>query len=838
MKFWKQHLTTKIAGSFLLLSLVTVGVVGGVTFIKARDALKKEAFDRLDVAASLKQQEISRWFQTQLEDFSFIIDFPDIKGKFNSILNSNISESEYKQASQSLKDYLQKIKTVKPSIKEIYIINRSNKVILSTNKNREGKYEVSANFTSVEKFGSGKSSAPIFYSSPETGKPAVTLAKTLRNQTGERQGIIVAHLNLEQIDKIVRDSSGLGKSGKTYLIGELRSGKKTFITEAQNNIQNQTQDVTSQGIDEAMKGISSSGEYVNSEGVLVLGEYRWLDDQELALLVEINQLEAFAPARKLANTIMLIGLVSVSVLLAGIYWLSRQLSIYRKQSESYSHQLELKAQEAEAANHSKSEFLANMSHELRTPLNAILGFAQLMRRDKMLSSEQRESLTTINRSGEHLLSLINDVLDMSKIEAGRTILHSEAFNLHLLLQTLQEMFQLRAAAKGLFLKFNLDSNLPNCVITDEGKLRQVLINLLGNAIKFTERGGVSLTVNSEQLTVNREEGIGSREQGVGNREQLSNTSYSSPSPHSFLHFEVKDTGKGIDKEEIDKIFDPFVQTASGVQARGGTGLGLAISRQFVRLMGGDIYPSSFLEQGSCFSFDIQVALPQTPEEKCSIKKRVLRIAPSQPNYRILVVDDRLENRDLLTKLLDTVGFDTRSAENGKEAIALWQKWQPQLIWMDMRMAVMDGYQATRQIKAKSQNYETVIIALTASAFEEQESDIFAAGCDDLVCKPFKEEVIFEKISQYLGVKYIYEEDNLELDNKSLIALSTKFTPQELDIMSAEWVASLHKAALEVDADLVLQIIGQIPQQYQALADKLRKLTLEYDFDAILEVSEQ
>ena len=375
------------------------------------------------------------------------------------------------------------------------------------------------------------------------------------------------------------------------------------------------------------------------------------------------------------------------------------------------------------------------------------------------------------------------------------------------------MFQLRATAKGLFLKLNLQPNLPDCIVTDQGKLRQVLINLLGNAIKFTQTGGVSLTVISEQLAT---------------------TSSFSPSPHPCLRFEVKDTGRGIADEEIDKIFDPFVQTSSGVQARGGTGLGLAISRQFVRLMQGDIYVSSVLEQGSSFSFDIQVTLPETPEEKCSVKKRVLKIAPSQSNYRILVVDDRLENRNLLTKLLDTVGFDTRAAANGKEAIALWQTWQPDLIWMDMRMAVMDGYEATRQIKAKSQN-QTVVIALTASAFEEQQKEIFAAGCDDLVRKPFQEEVIFEKMSKYLGVKYIYEEDNFD-ENKIPTNSKIILTSQELGVMSAEWVNSLHQAALEVDADLILQIIEQIPEQYQTLAEKLSKLTLQYDFDAIIEVS--
>ncbi len=810
MKFWQQHLTTKIASSFLLLSLVTVGVVGGVTFINARNALKEAAFERLNVAATLKEKEINRWFDLQREDFIFIIQFPDVRARLDEILSSNVSESEYQAADKVLTEYLQEINSVKSNLQEIYILNRSNKIIISTNKNREGKYESLANVSYVEKEWSGNKFAPIFYSSPDTGKPAVTLAKTLRNDAGVRQGIVLANLNLERIDEIVREGAGLGKSGETYLIGSLGRSKKTFISKANTSKQENTQDISSQGIDLAMGGTSGAREYRNYVGKSVLGEYRWLNDQDLALLVEITQQEAFAPARQLANTIMLIGLASAGVLLYGVYYLSLQLSIYRKRSESYSHQLEAKAQEAETANHAKSEFLANMSHELRTPLNAILGFAQLMKRDKMLSSEQRESLATINRSGEHLLSLINDVLDMSKIEARRTVLHSEPFNLYLLLQTLQEMFQLRATAKGLFLKFDLESNLPICTIADEGKLRQVLINLLGNAIKFTQTGGVSLRVSY----------------------QLAKTSPFSQS----IHFEVKDTGRGIAQEEIDKIFDPFVQTASGIQARGGTGLGLAISRQFVQLMGGNIYVSSVLGEGSSFSFDIQVTLPQTSEEECSVKKRVLKIAPSQLNYRILVVDDRLENRNLLTKLLDTVGFDTRIATNGKEAIALWESWQPHLIWMDMRMAIMDGYEATKQIKAKSKDRKTVVIALTASAFEEQQSAIFAAGCDDLVRKPFQEKVIFEKMSQYLGVEYIYEEDNLELDNKLPVNSTINLTSKELGVMSLEWVNSLHQAALEVDADLVLQIIEQIPEKHRALAEKLRKLTLQYDFDAIIEVS--
>ncbi|NJN07141.1 MAG: response regulator [Richelia sp. RM2_1_2] len=809
MKFWQQHLTTKIASSFLLLSLITVGVVGSVTFINARNALKKAAFERLNVIATLKEKQINRWFDLQREDFVFITEFADVKAKLQAVLSSNISESEYEITAKSINEYLQQIKQLKPSLQEISLLNRSNKIIISSNINRVGKYELLANVSYVEKTWNGNKFAPIFYVSPETGKPAVTFAKTLRDDAGVRQGIVLANLKLERIDEIVREGAGLGKTGETYLVGSLGRSKKTFIA---NNMmfsgyRKSYQDISSEGIDLAMGGISGAGEYRNHAGIATLGEYRWLNDQDLALLVEITQEEAFAPARQLANTIMLIGLASAGVLFYGVYYLSLQLSIYRRRSENYSSQLEVKAQEAETANRAKSEFLANMSHELRTPLNAILGFAQLMKRDKMLSLEQRESLTTINRSGEHLLCLINDVLDMSKIEAGRTILHSKSFDLHLLLDNLQEMFQLRATAKGLFLKFDFKANLPRFIITDEGKLRQVLINLLGNAIKFTEIGGVILTVSH-------------------------NHNFLIP---ASLHFEIKDTGKGIAPEEIDQIFDPFVQTASGVQARGGTGLGLAISRQFVRLMGGDIYVNSSVKKGSSFSFDIQISLPKAKEIQL-VKKQVIKIAPSQPNYRILVVDDRLENRDLLTKLLSTVGFETCSAANGKQAIAIWETWQPHLIWMDMRMAIMDGYEATRLIKAQSQNHHSVVIALTASAFAEQQSKIFAAGCDDLVSKPFQEEVIFEKMSQYLGVKYIYEEDNIEAENNLPANSQIILTSNDLSVMSREWIASLHQAALEVDADLILQIIEQIPQKYQTLAEKLRKLILQYDFDTIVEVS--
>ncbi|MBW4614093.1 MAG: response regulator [Desmonostoc vinosum HA7617-LM4] len=803
MKVWKQHFTTTIASYFLLLSLIMVGLVGGVAFLKAREALKQAALDKLSVAATLKEGEITRWFEKQQQDFLLITQFPDVRKNLNDTLSENISQSDYQKAYITLSEYLLEISKVKPTLKEISILDRTNKIIVSTNKKLEGKYELLANITYVEQFQEGNNFAPIFYVSPETRNPTVTLAKTLRNNAEVRQGILLVTLNLTQIDDIVRERTGLGNSGETYLVGSLGRSKNTFISKEKVIKQESNKGIDSEGIDAAMSGLRGYGLYQNYAEVPVLGVYRWLNDQDLALIVEIHQQEAFAPARQLANTIMLIGSVSAGILLMAVYWLSRQLSISRKQ-------LEVKAQEAETANSAKSQFLANMSHELRTPLNAILGFAQLMERDKMLNFQQRESLATINRSGEHLLRLINDVLEMSKIEAGRTILNYETFDLHHLLRTLQDMFKLRASVKNLSLQFYLDPNLPRYIFADEGKFRQILINLLGNAIKFTEKGGVSLRATVKQWNINNLD------------KNL-----------CILCFEVEDTGKGISSDEIDKIFDPFVQTTSGAQTRGGTGLGLAISRQFVQLMEGNISVKSILHKGSNFSFEVTVALIEKSQPEYTTKKRVLKVAPSQPSYRILVVDDSVENRDLLAKLLLFVGFETRTAADGQEAIAIWQTWQPHLIWMDMRMPVMDGYEATRRIKAMARQHKTVIIALTASAFEEQQANIFAAGCDDLVPKPFPEQIIFDKMHQYLGVEYLYEEQAAKEATANHI---TTLTAQDLNIMPSEWVASLYQAATEVDADLVFQLIEQIPSTHQPLADKLRELMQQYDFDEIQRIA--
>lgn len=497
----------------------------------------------------------------------------------------------------------------------------------------------------------------------------------------------------------------------------------------------------------------------------------------------------------------------------------------RKQREE---ELRLAKDAAEAANRAKSTFLANMSHELRTPLNVILGFTQLMERENALSDRQRNFITTINRSGEHLLNLINDVLEMSKIEAGRITLNPEPFDLRHLLDTLQEMFRIRAEAKRLAITFYLPPALPSTVIADEGKLRQVLINLLSNAVKFTERGSISLSVSLE-------DDEDTDFQATLSAEQL------------LLHFTVTDTGIGIAPNEIDQLFQPFVQTASGLQVKEGTGLGLTISRQFVQLMGGDIQLQSQPGQGSTFTFQIPVTLTQVAITHPPTRQRpVLGIAPNQSTYRLLIVDDRIDNCNLLTHLLQSFGFETRTANNGQEAIAQWQTWHPHLIWMDMRMPVMDGYEATRQIRAleRSQTSEvsedlrglspppcvTKIIALTASAFEEQRTTILAAGCDDFVRKPFREQLLFDKLTEHLGVQFIYAEpvkDDISSDN------SEEQFPT-LKVMPLEWIENLRQAAIEIDDDRLMQLVAEIPPQYAKLAEQLSNLVKRFNFDEILE----
>ncbi len=487
---------------------------------------------------------------------------------------------------------------------------------------------------------------------------------------------------------------------------------------------------------------------------------------------------------------------------------------------------------AEAANRAKSAFLANMSHELRTPLNAILGYSQLMARDPQVTPTQRDYLATIERSGEHLLGLINDVLTMSKIESGRLSLQENAFDLHYQLVGLKEMFALRAADKGLSLVLDIASDVPRYIYADESKLRQVLMNLLSNAVKFTEEGGVTLRVASRQ--------------GQADLSRL-------PSTDCYLLFEVEDTGPGIAPEEMRLVFDPFVQTASGQKSQEGTGLGLPISRQFVTLMQGELTVHSVVGEGSIFRVRIPVKLARAEDVAQPTdhgRRRVIGLAPDQyaPDggpYRLLIVEDQAANREVLYKLLEPLGFAVQCAVNGQEGIELWERWQPHLIWMDMRMPVMDGYTATRQIKARARamGRTALVIALTASAFEEDRNAILEAGCDDFVRKPFREHEVLDILSRHLGVRFLYE----TAGNGDVRAAQTEAGIVDEDITSAEWlrmavatlpatwIADLHQATVALDTDRLAALIALIRPRVPRLADTLTQWVHNFEYEKITQL---
>ncbi|WP_192901096.1 response regulator, partial [Okeania hirsuta] len=285
-------------------------------------------------------------------------------------------------------------------------------------------------------------------------------------------------------------------------------------------------------------------------------------------------------------------------------------------------------------------------------------------------------------------------------------------------------------------------------------------------------------------------------------------------------FEVRDTGAGIAEAEMPKLFEAFVQTETGKNSQEGTGLGLPISRKFVNLMGGDITVNSQVGIGTTFRFDIQVDIVSKEDiETQEHPRHVIALKPNQPRYKILIVDDRPTNRLLLIKLLQPLGFELKEAENGKQAIEIWEQWQPHLIWMDMRMPVMDGYEATQIIKGTIKGNATAIIALTASVLEEEKSIILSAGCDNFVRKPFRESIIFETMKKYLGVEYIYAEETPAKTTSELPNL----TVEDLQVMPSEWLEKLYDAAKALDDDSILELIGQIPVEKSLLAEKLINL---------------
>jgi signal transduction histidine kinase/CheY-like chemotaxis protein len=509
--------------------------------------------------------------------------------------------------------------------------------------------------------------------------------------------------------------------------------------------------------------------------------------------------------------IKLQSMLDVSSKFSGIVVICRDISA-RKESEI---NLKNAKDQAEEANRAKSAFLANMSHELRTPLNGILGYAQILQRDSQIEQKQKEGLKVIYQCGDHLLNLINDILDLSKIEANKLELYITSFNLPNFLFSIVEFFNVKFEEKNLEFNYQFTSALPPAIYGDEKRLRQVVFNLLGNAVKFTDAGRVDFKVE----VINN----------------FSNIKSSQDSKIRTLKFIIKDTGVGMSSSELEKIFLPFEQGGDFTKKQEGTGLGLAITKRLLKMMNSELLVESKLGEGSCFSFEINCEETQEITYSNYTNYPELIIGYEGERKKILVIDDRWENRSVVVNLLEPLGFKIKEAKNGKEGLETANLFKPDLVIVDLVMPIMDGFEFSRRMRKTSQFKDTPIIAMSASILDFEAQKSINSGCNDFLPKPVNLEELLKKVAYSIKLQWCCE--NLKNnDNSSLTSEETEmiYPPnRELKIMQE----GLEIGNFEQIEQEALRI-KKLDYRYDCWVNKILELAQNFEEEEIVKLWEK